>query len=35
MIEGVHIHPLRQILDERGKILHMLRRDDPWFERFG
>lgn len=35
MIEGVHIHPLRQIPDERGKIMHMLREDDPHFERFG
>jgi dTDP-4-dehydrorhamnose 3,5-epimerase len=24
-----------QIPDERGKVMHMLRRDDPWFERFG
>ncbi len=35
MIHGVLIHPLRQIPDERGKILHMLRCDDPHFERFG
>ena len=35
MIQGVSIHPLRQILDERGKVMHMLRRDEPWFERFG
>ncbi|MBI2987265.1 MAG: dTDP-4-dehydrorhamnose 3,5-epimerase family protein [Deltaproteobacteria bacterium] len=35
MIEGVSIRPLRQIPDERGKIMHMLRRDDPWFEKFG
>ena len=35
MIHGVARHPLRQILDERGKVMHMLRRDDPWFERFG
>lgn len=35
MIEGVLIRPLRQIPDERGKILHMLRRDDPHFEQFG
>ena len=35
MIEGVLIHPLRQIPDERGKIMHMLRSDDPCFERFG
>lgn len=35
MIAGVLIHPLRQIPDERGKIMHMLRCDDPHFERFG
>lgn len=35
MIDGVLIHPLRQIPDERGKIMHMLRVDDPHFERFG
>lgn len=35
MIEGVCIRPLKQIPDERGKIMHMLRRDDPHYERFG
>lgn len=35
MIEGVLIHPLKQIPDERGKIMHMLREDDPHFEHFG
>lgn len=35
VIEGVVITPLRQIADERGKIMHMLRRDDPDFEQFG
>lgn len=35
MIEGVLVHPLRQIPDERGKVMHMLRRDDPHFEEFG
>lgn len=35
MIEGVEIVPLRQIPDERGKIMHMLRSDEPAFERFG
>lgn len=35
MIDGVQMHPLRQVLDERGKIMHMLRRDDPWFQEFG
>jgi dTDP-4-dehydrorhamnose 3,5-epimerase len=35
VIKGVEIHPLRQIPDERGKVMHMLRRDDPWFGEFG
>jgi len=35
MIEGVVITPLRQILDERGKIMHMLRVEDPAFQQFG
>ena len=35
MIEGVLIKPLRQILDERGKVMHMLRNDDPDFLGFG
>ncbi len=35
MIEDISIHPLKQIMDERGKVMHMLRRDDSWFERFG
>lgn len=35
MIDGVTVRPLRQIPDERGKVMHMLRRDDPWFTEFG
>jgi dTDP-4-dehydrorhamnose 3,5-epimerase len=35
MIEGVKIKPLRQILDERGKIMHMLKCSDEGFESFG
>lgn len=35
MIDGVRIHPLMQIPDERGAIMKMMRRDDPWFEQFG
>ena len=35
MIQDVLIQPLRQIPDERGKIMHMLRVDDPYFEKFG
>lgn len=34
-IDGVHVRPLRQIPDERGKIMHMLRSDAPHFEKFG
>ena len=34
-IKGVVIKPLKQIPDERGKVMHMLRRDDPDFEQFG
>ena len=35
MIEGVTITPLKQIFDERGKVMHMLRADSPAFSRFG
>ncbi|MGE5373194.1 MAG: dTDP-4-dehydrorhamnose 3,5-epimerase family protein [Solirubrobacterales bacterium] len=35
MIEGVKITPLKQILDERGKVMHMLRATDEAFESFG
>ena len=35
MIEGVLVVPLRQIPDERGKIMHMLRADAEHFEKFG
>ena len=35
VIDGVRIIPLRQIVDERGKIMHMLKATDPHFIRFG
>lgn len=35
MIKGVEIIPLKQIVDERGKIMHMLRSDAKHFEQFG
>jgi dTDP-4-dehydrorhamnose 3,5-epimerase len=35
MIDGVQIVPLRQIPDERGKVMHMLRADAPHFRSFG
>jgi dTDP-4-dehydrorhamnose 3,5-epimerase len=34
-IEGVKIVDLKKIPDERGMIMHMLRNDDPHFEKFG
>jgi len=34
-IEGVAVTELRQIVDERGAVLHMLRCDAPDFTRFG
>ena len=35
MINGAVVKPLRRIPDERGFIMHMLRADDPDFEKFG
>ena len=35
MIEGVIITPLKQIEDDRGKVMHMLREDSKVFQRFG
>jgi len=35
MIDGVLVHPLKRLPDERGTVMHMLRADDPHFERFG
>lgn len=35
MIDGVRITPLRQIPDERGKVMHMLRSDAEGFAGFG
>ncbi len=35
MIEGVKVTPLRQIHDERGKIMHMMRSDLDPFNSFG
>ena len=34
-IDGVKIVPLRQIIDERGKIMHMMKATDPHFIKFG
>ena len=35
MIKGVIIIPLKKIPDERGMVMHMLRCDEPHFEKFG
>jgi len=35
MIEGVIITPLKQIEDENGKVMHMLRNDSKVFKQFG
>ncbi len=35
MIQGVKVKPLKKFCDERGMVMHMLRRDDPEFEAFG
>lgn len=35
MIEGVGLTPLRKICDERGRILHFLRKDWPAYRGFG
>lgn len=34
-IEGVTLTVLRQICNERGSVLHMMRNDDPAFTHFG
>ena len=35
MIEGVITTPLKQIPDDRGMVMHMLRRDSKNFSKFG
>ena len=35
IITGVIKTPLKQLEDERGKVMHMLRCDDPHFREFG
>lgn len=35
MINGVRIKPLKKIVDERGKVMHMLKSSDEEFDRFG
>jgi dTDP-4-dehydrorhamnose 3,5-epimerase len=35
MIDGVLVKRLKVIADERGRLMEMLRSDDPFFEKFG
>jgi len=35
MIEGVKVKILKTILDERGRLMEILRNDDPFFKEFG
>ncbi|MEW6532232.1 MAG: dTDP-4-dehydrorhamnose 3,5-epimerase family protein [Thermodesulfobacteriota bacterium] len=35
LLYGVELHPLRVIPDERGRLMEILRRDDPYFQGFG
>ena len=35
MIDGVKVIALKQIADERGKVMHMLRASEPHFSGFG
>jgi len=35
VINGVQINPLRQIPDERGKVMHMMKAEDAVFSSFG
>jgi dTDP-4-dehydrorhamnose 3,5-epimerase len=35
LIQGVQVKQLKWITDERGKLMEMLRSDDPIFQKFG
>ena len=35
MIEGIQITPLKEIKDERGSVMHMIRSDSKVFKKFG
>ena len=35
MISGIKVTPLKQIKDDRGRIMHMMRRDSSIFKNFG
>jgi dTDP-4-dehydrorhamnose 3,5-epimerase len=34
-IDGVIVHPLKVIPDERGRLMEVMRRDDPFYTGFG
>ena len=35
LIDGIRVKPLKVIPDERGRLLEILRRDEPLFQKFG
>jgi dTDP-4-dehydrorhamnose 3,5-epimerase len=35
LIHGLMVHPLKVIPDERGRVMEIMRRDDPFFSGFG
>lgn len=35
LIDGVNVKQLKVIADERGYLMEMMRKDDPFFQRFG
>lgn len=35
MIKDVKIIPLKKVMDERGMIMHMVRKDSDYFNKFG
>jgi dTDP-4-dehydrorhamnose 3,5-epimerase len=35
MIQGVHVKKLKIIPDDRGRLMEIMRSDDPFFKKFG
>ena len=35
MIQGVYVKKLKVIPDDRGRLMEIMRRDDPFFNKFG
>ena len=35
MIDGVHVKKLKFIKDKRGKLMEVIRKDDPFYSKFG